>query len=99
RRDPSERGRGAPCRAEHVAGPGSRAGRDARGRGPMSARTMLIRALRAAAIASALTAPTVGAQRAVLAEPSLSPDGREVAFTAGGDIWIAPATGGDARLV
>ncbi|WP_396213802.1 S41 family peptidase [Gemmatimonas sp.] len=34
-----------------------------------------------------------------LAEPSLSPDGREIAFASGGDIWTVPATGGDARLL
>src|SRR4051812_41324337 len=33
------------------------------------------------------------------AEPGLSPDGREIAFTSGGDIWSVPATGGDARLL
>jgi tricorn protease len=54
--------------------------------------------VRAAALAL-LLAPAARAQQAVLAEPSLSPDGREVAFTSGGDIWIAPAAGGDARLV
>ena len=34
-----------------------------------------------------------------LAEPSLSPDGREIAFVSGGDIWTAPAGGGEARLL
>ncbi|WP_338874337.1 DPP IV N-terminal domain-containing protein [Spirosoma sp. SC4-14] len=33
------------------------------------------------------------------AEPSLSPDGSEVAFVSGGDIWTVPATGGEARLL
>lgn len=36
---------------------------------------------------------------ALLAEPSLSPNGAEIAFVSGGDIWIGPAAGGDARLV
>ncbi|GAB3951373.1 S41 family peptidase [Spirosoma harenae] len=33
------------------------------------------------------------------AEPALSPDGREIAFISGGDIWTVPATGGEARLL
>ena len=37
--------------------------------------------------------------RPVLAEPSLSPDGSEIAFVSGGDIWTVPSAGGDARLL
>ena len=37
--------------------------------------------------------------KAVLAEPAVSPDGREIAFVAAGDIWTVPAAGGDARLL
>ena len=33
------------------------------------------------------------------AEPGISPDGREIAFVSGGDIWTVPAEGGDARLL
>src|SRR5262245_27978593 len=33
------------------------------------------------------------------AEPGVSPDGREIAFTSGGDIWSVPVTGGEARLL
>jgi len=33
------------------------------------------------------------------AEPGISPDGREIAFSSGGDIWTVPAAGGDARLL
>jgi tricorn protease len=32
-------------------------------------------------------------------EPALSPDGSEIAFVSGGDIWGAPARGGEARLL
>lgn len=59
----------------------------------------------APAIVAALSAPSTlagqaAAPRAALfAEPDPSPDGREVAFVSGGDIWVAPATGGDARLL
>jgi Tol biopolymer transport system component/C-terminal processing protease CtpA/Prc len=33
------------------------------------------------------------------ATPSISPDGKEIAFASGGDIWTAPASGGDAHLL
>jgi Tol biopolymer transport system component len=32
-------------------------------------------------------------------EPGISPDGREIAFISGGDIWTVPSTGGEARLL
>ncbi|MDB4890419.1 MAG: peptidase, partial [Gemmatimonadetes bacterium] len=34
-----------------------------------------------------------------MAEPSLSPDHREIAFVSGGDIWTVPYAGGEARLL
>jgi tricorn protease len=33
------------------------------------------------------------------AEPAISPDGSEIAFVSGGDIWTVAARGGDARLL
>ncbi len=39
------------------------------------------------------------APAALLGEPSLSPDGSEIAFVSGGDIWTVPAAGGTARLL
>lgn len=33
------------------------------------------------------------------AEPAISPDGAEIAVVSGGDIWTAPAAGGEARLL
>jgi Tol biopolymer transport system component/C-terminal processing protease CtpA/Prc len=33
------------------------------------------------------------------AEPAISPDGAEIAFCSGGDIWTVPANGGIARLL
>ena len=42
--------------------------------------------------APALAAPSLG-------EPALSPDGSEIAFVSGGDIWTAPAAGGIAHLL
>lgn len=32
-------------------------------------------------------------------EPGISPDGSEIAFASGGDIWSVPSTGGEARLL
>lgn len=53
----------------------------------------------ASPLAGPLAAQAVAPRAALLAEPDPSPDGREVAFVSGGDIWVAPATGGDARLL
>jgi len=39
------------------------------------------------------------APKPALAEPALSPDGGEIAFVSGGDIWTVPAAGGTARLL
>ena len=53
-----------------------------------------------------LAAPTVSTGQSTnptpkfaFAEPSLSPDGAEIAFVSGGDIWTVPTAGGDARLL
>ena len=43
-------------------------------------------------------APTT-APKYAFGEPGISPDGREIAFTSGGDIWTVPVGGGDARLL
>jgi len=37
--------------------------------------------------------------RPSFAEPAISPDGREIAFVSGGDIWSVPESGGDAHLL
>jgi Tol biopolymer transport system component len=39
------------------------------------------------------------APRYAFSEPGISPDGREIAFSSGGDIWSVPAAGGEARLL
>ncbi len=60
------------------------------------------RAALLAAVALALppfTAAWVAEPRPSLAEPSLTPDGTEIAFVSGGDIWTVPAAGGTARLL
>src|SRR5215212_7896286 len=46
-----------------------------------------------------LAATTLHAQTPAYSEPSLSPDGTQIAFTSGGDIWTVAAAGGDARLL
>ena len=51
-----------------------------------------------AALVLASAVHTVDAQPALF-EPSLSPDANTVAFVSGGDIWTAPASGGEARLL
>ena len=54
------------------------------------------------AVVAALLAPQtrpVRAPQAAFAEPSVAPDGSEIAFVSGGDIWTVPAAGGEARLL
>lgn len=51
------------------------------------------------ATVAAVSVHAHAAPRPTLAEPSLSPDGAEIAFVSGGDIWTVPATGGAASLL
>ena len=70
---------------------------------------MQTRFLRATALAVialiGATPSTVNARSATMtakpsmAEPSLSPDHREIAFVSGGDVWTVAFAGGDARLL
>ncbi len=53
----------------------------------------------AAAFLIALPVANAQVAKPSLATPALSPDGKEIAFASGGDIWTAPATGGEARLL
>jgi Tol biopolymer transport system component/C-terminal processing protease CtpA/Prc len=48
----------------------------------------------AALLLALITAPAPS-----LAQPSLSPDAREIAFVSGGNIWTVPSSGGAARLL
>src|SRR5215467_5877481 len=43
--------------------------------------------------------PEAGTPRLSFAEPGISPNGDEIAFVHGGDIWVVPARGGEARLL
>ncbi len=59
----------------------------------MIARAGAVFALAALFFASVAPGRTAAADTAqALAEPALSPDGSEVAFVSGGDIWAAPET-------
>ena len=50
-------------------------------------------------VLAALASQAIAAPRPTLAEPSLSPDGAEIAFVSGGDIWTVPSAGGTASLL
>ena len=55
-----------------------------------------------ASAAGLITAPALAqtvTPKPALATPALSPDGSEIAFASGGDIWTVPAAGGVARLL
>ena len=69
-------------------------------------RTLLTQLLIHCLLVIGVTFPSMGQpQPATLtpkfafAEPSLSPDGSEMAFVSGGDIWTVPINGGEARLL
>src|ERR1051325_3597368 len=47
----------------------------------------------------ALSASAFSAGTPYLTEPTLCPTRPEIAFVSGGDIWIAPAKGGEAHLL
>src|SRR4051794_24220346 len=51
-------------------------------------------------LAAALLQPRQGvAPKPAFFEPGISPDGSEIAFVSGGDIWTVGAAGGQARLL
>lgn len=54
-----------------------------------------------ALLAFVLVAPSIAAAqgRPSFYEPGISPDGSEIAFVSGGDIWTVPVSGGAARLL
>ncbi|MDB4885717.1 MAG: peptidase, partial [Gemmatimonadetes bacterium] len=65
----------------------------------VSFRALLATTLLAAPLSALRTGPAAPAPAPSLAEPSLSPDHREIAFVSGGDIWTVPFAGGEARLL
>ncbi len=58
---------------------------------------LVLALLTPAILACAQTAPARSLPS--LSQPALSPDGREIAFVSGGDIWTVPAAGGEAHLL
>src|SRR5918912_1518396 len=60
---------------------------------------LLLSGLRVAPVRAQAVAATKVEPRPYLYEPSLSPDRKEIAFVSGGDVWTAPAEGGEARLL
>lgn len=56
-------------------------------------------ALALCAAAAAAQAPPEPQPRTALTQPALSPDGSQIAFSAGSAIWTVPATGGAARIL
>ncbi|CAN5601832.1 S41 family peptidase [soil metagenome] len=50
-------------------------------------------------LATIITAPAHAQGLPSFYEPGISPDGSQIAFVSGGDIWTVPATGGAARLL
>ena len=52
-----------------------------------------------AVMSAAAFAQAASESQAYFTEPTISPDGSEIAFVSGGDIWSVAATGGDAHLL
>ncbi|HMH44610.1 MAG TPA: LpqB family beta-propeller domain-containing protein, partial [Pyrinomonadaceae bacterium] len=52
-----------------------------------------------ALLSASAFAQTTPESRPYFTEPAISPDGSEIAFVSGGDIWTVAATGGDAHLL
>src|ERR1051325_11476687 len=50
-------------------------------------------------VAIAASAQSAGTSQPYFSDAALSPDGSEIAFVSGGDVWTVPASGGDARLL
>src|SRR5712692_8872335 len=66
----------------------------------MNSRIAFVGATLLTVLASTAATPSRAVDtRPVLSEPTISPDGREIAFASAGDIWTVPAAGGDARLL
>ena len=59
----------------------------------------LLGAVSALALCTGLPAAAAVTPLPSLAEPALSPDGGEIAFVSGSDVWTVPAKGGQARLL
>src|SRR5215207_6806539 len=60
---------------------------------------LLLSGLKVAPARAQTAAAAKAEPRPYFYEPAISPDRREIAFVSGGDIWTAPAEGGEARLL
>src|SRR5688500_5873841 len=61
--------------------------------------TIALLALHRDGLAQSPRRVTTAEPKLSFAEPGISPDGSEIAFVHGGDIWVVPARGGQARLL
>lgn len=61
--------------------------------------TSLIALLGSAALSAQTPPPAPSPGKPALTQPAASPDGRNIAFASGGDIWEVPAAGGIAHLL
>jgi len=50
-------------------------------------------------LSTSIFAQTAPKAQPYFTEPAISPDGSEIAFVSGGDIWAVPVNGGDAHLL
>jgi tricorn protease len=64
---------------------------------PKASRFALVAFILIAAVCAGASAQTTS--QPYFTEPALSPDGSEIAFSSGGDIWTVPSAGGEAHLL
>ncbi len=60
---------------------------------------VIVRLLLTAAVLSLAVTSLAQTAKPSLATPAISPDGKEIAFVSGGDIWTVPSAGGEGRLL
>src|SRR5579862_3186954 len=65
----------------------------------LAAFVMIIASTRAKQPAQPIPAQSDQQRMPALCEPGISPDGKEIAFVSGADLWTVPSTGGEAHLL
>src|SRR6059058_5702267 len=63
---------------------------------PLMSRLIFVLGLTALAFSVPSGAPLA---QPAFGDPGIAPDGSEIAFVSGGDIWTVPSAGGEARLL